>query len=74
MKNPRFIYTRKRALDVIYDHAYRETEQTDGSDLACSTAYQVKQFYLRQSNAVINGHIADIKHGGNEELCTVIES
>ena len=70
----RFIYTRKRALAALADHAFRETMRTDGQDLATATAYDVKRFYQRQTNAVINGAIADIKHGGDETLCTVIES
>ena len=48
--------------------------RTDGQDLATATAYNVKRFYQRQANAVISGAIADIKHGGDETLCTVIES
>ena len=74
MTRTRFLYTRKRALDVIYDHTYRQIDRVSGQDQACATAYKVKQYWCRQTNQDINSVVARMKHGGNEQICQVIES
>ena len=74
MITTKFLYTRAEALKAIYQNTYSEVQASDGQDLACTTAYQVKSFYQRQSNAVLTGAMADLKHGGNEDLCTVVEN
>ena len=50
------------------------TEKQNGPTAGTLPVQQLrKQFYLRNLSCDQRSH-CDIKHGGNEELCTVIES